>query len=189
MYWQVYLHKTAIAADELLFAVLQRARDLAGQGTPLGNYFPLVHFMGREISAEDLDDESLDLYAMLDDNDILNALKVWMSHEDTVLATLSGFMLNRRLPKIIISKTPFTAAQIQEYQEQVMKTLQVQDRENMSYYVRTGVLENHAYKSEGGGIPILSREGKVQDMAEVTDNYNLDALKDTVTKYYLTYLR
>lgn len=189
MYWQVYLHKTAIAADELLFAVLQRARDLAGQGTPLGNYFPLVHFMGREISAEDLDDESLDLYAMLDDNDILNALKVWMGHEDTVLATLSGFMLNRRLPKIIISKTPFTAAQIQEYQEQVMKTLQVQDRDTMTYYVRTGVLENHAYKSEGGGIPILSREGKVQDMAEVTDNYNLDALKDTVTKYYLTYLR
>lgn len=187
MYWQVYLHKTAIAADELLFAILQRARELAGNGNPLGSYFPLIHFLGREIGPAGLDDESLDLYAMLDDNDILNALKTWMGHEDPVLRQLSGFMLNRNLPKILISSIPFDDAVIQEKKKVAKERFALTDEHFLSFFVRTGVLENHAYKAEGGGIPILNKDGEVKDMSEVTDNYNLDALKDTVTKYYLTY--
>lgn len=189
MYWQVYLHKTAIAADELLFAILQRARVLAASGTPLGNYFPLIHFLGREIRGESLDDESLDLYAMLDDSDILNALKTWMSHEDPVLSLLSGFMLNRNLPKILISNVPFSESDVNQHRDAAKSRFGLKDAALLDYFIRTGALENHAYKTEGGGIPILSKDGKVHDVSEVTDNYNLDSLKATVTKYYLTYWR
>lgn len=187
MYWQVYLHKTAVAADELLLAILRRARVLASEGQHLGSYHPLVHFLGREIHEAEFDDESLDLYANLDDNDIINALKSWQQHPDKVLAGLSASMLQRKLPKILIRNTPFTEAEIANYKNEVISLYQLSHPELVEYFVQTGILENHAYKTEGGGILILRKDGSVQDVAEASDNYNLASLKDTVTKYYLTY--
>lgn len=189
MYWQVYLHKTAIAADELLFAILQRARELATSGTSLGSYHPLVHFMGRKLSSEDFDKETLDLYAMLDDSDIFNALKAWVNHSDTVISTLSGFMLNRKLPKIRIQKEAFSNSDMQHLKDQTETVLKPENPEDIKFYVRTGVLENQAYLSEGNGIPVLGKDGKLRDLADVSDNYNLDALKAPVTKHYITYFR
>lgn len=187
MYWQVYLHKTAIAADELLFAILQRARELATKGSALGSYHPLVHFLGREISIADFDAEALDLYAMLDDNDIMNALKTWMSHSDPVISKLSGFMLNRRLPKITITREPLEKSKIQEFEKQAIQIFGLNNPEHVKYFIRWGELENLAYLTEGGGISILGKDGVIRDVAEASDNYNLDALKKTVKKYYATY--
>jgi HD superfamily phosphohydrolase len=187
MYWQVYLHKTAIAADELLLAILQRARVLAAQGYHLGSYQPIIHFLGRKIDESVFDDESLDVYAELDDNDIFNALKVWKSHEDPVLSQLSACMLNRRLPKILIRQTPFLETDLEQFKPAVKERFGVNNEDLMSYFLRFGVLENKMYKSEGGGILILSKDGSIRDLAAVSDNYNLSALQETVTKYYLTY--
>lgn len=187
MYWQVYLHKTAIAADELLFAILQRARELASAGNPLGSYHPLVHFLGREISVAEFDNEALDLYAMLDDNDIMNALKTWMNHEDAVISRLSGSMLNRQLPKIEVGPEPFSEDILNHYREKMMQKFNLPNYDEVKYFVRTGVLENLAYLTEGGGINILGKDGILRDVADASDNYNLDALKKTVKKYYLTY--
>lgn len=187
MYWQVYLHKTAIAADELLFAILQRARELASGGKPLGAYHPLVHFLGKEINLEDFDTEALDLYALLDDNDIINALKTWMFHDDPVISFLSKSMLNRELPKIQIATEPFSKETIQEYEQKALRKFNITKAEDLQYFVRTGALENKAYITEGGGINILGKDGNIRDVAEASDNYNLDALKSTVKKYYLTY--
>jgi HD superfamily phosphohydrolase len=187
MYWQVYLHKTAIAADELLLAILQRARELAATGTPLGSYHPLIHFLGREIKEKDLNSESLDIYAMLDDNDIMNALKTWMTYEDVVLSQLSEFMLNRNLPKVAIQTSVFSAEKIAEYREHVKTRFGLKTDHEIDFFVRSGIVENHAYITEGGGIPILGKDGVLRDVAEASDNYNLNSLKKTVTKYYLTY--
>lgn len=189
MYWQVYLHKTAIAADELLLSILERARVLAAEGHHLGSYHPLVHFLGREISEEEFDDESLDLYAELDDNDIINALKSWKHHEDSVLSALSACMLERKLPKILIREFPYTREEMDKMGAEAMQKFGFTDQNLQPYLVRTGLLENHAYKSTGGGIMILRKDGTVQDVAEASDNYNLSALRDTVKKYYLTYWR
>jgi HD superfamily phosphohydrolase len=187
MYWQVYLHKTALAADELLFAVLQRARELASTGTPLGSYHPLIHFLGREISEKELDSESLDIYAMLDDNDIMNALKTWMDHDDRVLSQLSAFMLHRNLPKVQIRSGVFSDDIIQQCRSHAKKRFGLQTDHEIDFFIRTGIVENHAYRTEGGGIPILGKDGVLRDVAEASDNYNLSSLKETVTKYYLTY--
>jgi uncharacterized protein len=187
MYWQVYLHKTAIAADELLFAILLRARELASAGTPLGTYHPLVHFLGREINLLDFDNESLDLYAMLDDNDIMNALKTWMHHSDPVISILSNNMLNRQLPKIEIGPEPFSAEAINKCKQTAKAKFNITQEEDLKYFVRTGELENKAYITEGGGINILGKDGVIRDVAEASDNYNLDSLKKTVKKHYLTY--
>lgn len=187
MYWQVYLHKTVIAADAVLVSILQRARVLAHKGHALGSYHPLLHFLMNEVDTEHFDDEALDLFLVLDDIDIMASVKQWQFHEDPILSTLSKRLLYRKLPKVMISTIDFDAKEVAEASEQTMKKFGFSEGDTLQYLVKTGVLENHAYKSEGGGIRIMSKKGAVRDVAESSDNYNLAALKETVTKYYLTH--
>ncbi len=185
MYWQVYLHKTVIAADAVLVSVLQRARVLAHKGHGLGSYHPLLHFLMNEIDAAHFDEEALDLFLVLDDIDIMASVKQWQFHEDSILSTLSKRLLYRKLPKVEISTNDFDAREVAEASEVSMKKFGYSEGDTLQYFVKTGILENHAYKSEGGGIRILSKKGGVRDVAESSDNYNLAALKETVKKYYL----
>ncbi len=185
MYWQVYLHKTVIAADTLLVSILKRARFLASRGSGLGAYHPLLHFLTNDINAKSFDNEALDLFLVLDDIDILASVKQWQFHEDRILSVLCLRLLNRKLPKVLISATEFSESMIAEATDKAAETFSFSQADLMQYFVKSGVLENHAYKSEGGGIRILSKDGVIRDVAESSDNYNLIALKETVKKFYL----
>jgi len=185
MYWQVYLHKTVIAADSVLVSILRRARMLATQGHVLGNYHPLLHFLMNEINEETFDDEALDLFLALDDIDIMASVKQWQFHTDPILSTLCKRLLYRKLPKVFISNMETSPNLVAEATEKAMQKFNVSETEALNYFVKTGILENHAYKTEGGGIRILRKNGSVSDVAESSDNYNLAALKETVKKYYL----
>ena len=187
MYWQVYLHKTVLAADAMLVAILQRARELAKKGATLGTYHPLMHFLFKDVNASNFDDEALDLFLALDDIDIMSSVKQWQFHEDVILATLCRRMLHRQLPKIRIELNPISDAMFSLVTEQAAGIFGVSEQDASNYFVKRSVLENHAYKTEGGGIRILRKDGSIQDVAEASDNYNLSALKETVTKYYLIY--
>jgi len=185
MYWQVYLHKTVIAADALLISILNRARELAHVGHSLGSYHPLLHFLLNDISRENFDDEALELFLALDDIDIMSSVKLWQFHEDKILSILSKSLINRNLPKVKISKAQLSEADFEEAVKLTVEKMNISEEEARKYFVKSGLLENHAYKSEGGGIRIMSKHGEVHDVAETSDNYNLAALKETVKKYYL----
>lgn len=185
MYWQVYLHKTVIAADALLLNILSRARVLASAGEPLGEYHPLVHFLGREINAHSLDEESLDLYARLDDHDIMTAVKSWTVHKDRTLQLLSTAMLNRQLPKVKFFEVPVSEEMLSEIRKEQMAKFQV-SAEEAKHFAVSGLLENHAYKNDTGGIRILGKDGQVHDVIDASDNTNFSALNHLVQKYYLS---
>lgn len=187
MYWQVYLHKTAIAADELLIAILNRARDVAANHESLGSYHPLVHFLARNIGPEEFNEEALDLFLLLDDHDIMTAVKSWMFHEDPVLSGLSRSMLDRQLPKILVQQQPFSQSVIEECRRRTSGRWGEVVHENQQYFVRQGILENLAYKPQSGGIKILKKDGTVCDVADLADNYNLNPLGEAVTKHYITF--
>lgn len=187
MYWQVYLHKTVIASDAMLISILQRARQLAMAGSTLGTYHPLMHFLFKEVNASNFDNEALDLFLALDDIDIMSSLKQWQFHEDKILSVLSGRMLNRQLPKIKIGLEPITDEMFTLVTQQAANLFGISEELAAEFFIKKGILENHAYKTEGGGIRILRKNGKIQDVAEASDNYNLAALKETVTKYYMIY--
>ena len=91
MYWQVYMHKTVIAADQLLLSILRRAKEL--------NHSPF---------AFSLSTFDLDRFAEVDDDDIMVAVKHWQHSDDEILSTLCKNMVNRRLPAIRFSNEPFT---------------------------------------------------------------------------------
>lgn len=187
MYWQVYLHKTVIASDAMLISILQRARQLAMAGSTLGTYHPLMHFLFKDVNASNFDKEALDLFLALDDIDIMSSLKQWQFHEDKILSVLCGRMLNRQLPKIKIGLEPITDEMFTLVTQQAANVFGISEALAAEFFIKKGILENHAYKTEGGGIRILRKNGKIQDVAEASDNYNLAALKETVTKYYMIY--
>lgn len=186
MYWQVYLHKTVIAADNHLVAILQRARELAKMGSALGSYHPLMHFLFKDVVTGDFTQEDLELFVQLDDIDIMSAIKEWQFHEDAVLSNLSRRMLQRKMPKIKVALEPVGEAVEQIHKAQASSIFGVGDN-LVHHFVKTGVLENNAYRSDGGGIRILRKNGDVMDVAAASDNYNLSALKDTVVKHYITF--
>ena len=187
MYWQVYLHKTVIAADALLVSILQRAREMAKTGSTLGSYHPLMHFLFKDVNPDDFNEEDLDLFVLLDDIDIMSAIKEWQFHEDPILSEMSKRLLRRHLPKIKVQLDPIDFGVKQLMRSQAASIFGVSDERILDYFVHVGVLKNDAYRSEGGGIRILKKDGSVVDVAAASDNYNLDSLKDTVTKYYITY--
>jgi HD superfamily phosphohydrolase len=187
MYWQVYLHKTVIAADALLVSILQRAREMAKTGSTLGSYHPLMHFLFKDVNPDDFNEEDLDLFVLLDDIDIMSAIKEWQFHEDPILSEMSKRLLRRHLPKIKVQLEPIDFGVKQLMRAQASSIFGVSDERILDYFVHVGVLKNDAYRSEGGGIRILKKDGSVVDVAAASDNYNLDSLKDTVTKYYITY--
>lgn len=94
MYWQVYMHKTVIAADQLLLSILRRAKELN------------LSTFNFQLSSFDLD-----RFAEVDDDDIMVAVKHWQHSGDEILSTLCKNLVNRRLPAIRIANDPFADVQ------------------------------------------------------------------------------
>jgi len=186
MYWQAYLHKTGVVAEQLLISILKRARFLMAKGVHLNASAALLYFLNRAVDKDNFDRTTLDIFSQLDDVDILSALKEWQHVEDFVLSELCKMIINRRLLHIKIKKSPILTARFQEKFEQTKAAYQLTDEET-GYFVFKGKLENKAYDRYEQNINILKKNGKIVDVAKLSDHLNLNALSKTVTKYYICY--
>ncbi len=188
MYWQVYLHKTVIAADNLFYSILARARQLLGQGVKLGGYEPLLAFLGRQYDADDFvaDAHLLDLYASIDDADVMSTVKVWQRCSDRVLSTLCGRLLWRRLPKVEERGESFGEEEVERHIERVMQQ-ESMNREEALFFVGTGSLVNRSYSFSDSEIRILYKDGSCRDISESSDQLDRHFLEKAVKKYYLFY--
>jgi HD superfamily phosphohydrolase len=189
MYWQVYLHKTVIAADQLLLSVLCRARQLFRAGedlfvTPALRYF-LRDFEPKSIWNEQ--QSTLKHYVTLDDDDISIAIKMWTEHCDPVLSRLAAGLVNRRLLRIEMQNRPFAADRIESIRRQTASLYRISD-EHAAYFVCKGTLSNHAYNNAGAGESILvMQNGQPVDITEASDLENLFGMSKVVEKYFLCY--
>ena len=186
MYWQVYLHKTGLVAEQLLIRVLKRAKELINQGNQLEASAPLLYFLTHEISLEDFNPDVLETFSKLDDYDIISAMKTWQFHVDFVLSRLCSMIVNRVLLKIKIKNKKVKAQKLQEHIHKLMETHKISKRE-ASYFVFDGEISNQAYQKNAQKINILYKSGKVKDIARATDQLHLKALSKPVTKYYICY--
>jgi len=186
MYWQVYLHKTVVAAEFLLVSIIRRARYLAQDGAELFASPSLRYFLYRSVSAQDFksSDEAILQFSQLDDYDVMGAIKVWASHPDKVLAELCSMLVDRRLSKIRITKTAPTLDELAEHRATVAKRMDITEEE-ASYFVMSGMLSNAAYNQEDENIRIRFKDGTLKDVAEASDNFNISALSKPVEKYFL----
>lgn len=192
MYWQVYLHKTVVSAENLLINILKRARELASAGNEIYASLTLKVFLKNNFTPDDFRNNAevegrklLDWYSLLDDNDISIAIKEWQFDTDFVLSSLAKSLNNRKLFKIQFQPTPVTKAA----EEKILKKITGQlgcEGALSDYFLMTGELTNNAYDKHNEKILVLDKTGKTKDMQQASD-INLTALTKTVRKYYLCY--
>lgn len=186
MYWQAYLHKTSLVAEVILTKVLKRAKELTQRGIILPCSQPLLFFMQNKISQENFDSQTLNLFAQLDDYDIISALKMWQYHDDFVLKNLSSMIINRDLMKVKISEDKFSQEQVDALIAQFSKRNDL-TYHDASYFVIRGKIKNQAYNKEAEPIRIYKKDKTIEDVITASDQLNLKALTKPVTKYYICF--
>ena len=189
MYWQVYYHKTVVAAENMLIGLLKRAKSLILQGESLFATPSLLFFLSNNLDSNDFhtNREVSDWFAQLDDYDILSAMKVWVNHPDPVLSLLSQGLVSRRLFRIIIRNEPFTEEEIQQVKNAIRLSWPGLSQTELSYFIAQGTITNNAYNPESDKIKLLYRNGEVSDIADSSDQINVSLLSGTISKHFLTF--
>ncbi|AZQ58209.1 HD domain-containing protein [Maribacter sp. MJ134] len=186
MYWQVYLHKTGVVAEQLLIRILKRARYLIKRKQSLVASEALLYFLNHRIDIKNFDDATLRLFSRLDDVDVFGAMKLWQYADDFILSELCKMILDRKLLHIKIKNEPYKPEKLKDKFLKTQERFKLSDEET-SYLVFDGVIANKAYDRDEQNINILKKNGKIVDVAELSDHLNLNALSKTVTKYYVCY--
>ncbi|SHG32830.1 hypothetical protein SAMN05444483_10921 [Salegentibacter echinorum] len=186
MYWQVYLHKTSLVAEQLIIRVLKRAKELVAGGVKLPCSSALAYFLDNKIGPSNFTHKTLGIFARLDDYDIISAMKDWQYEEDYVLSNLCRMIINRDLLKVKIKKKKPSREKLQKRLLELQQRMGISEKE-AGYFVFSGEVTNTAYKSENDNINILHKNGKISDVAKTSDQLNLKALSKTVVKYYICY--
>lgn len=186
MYWQVYLHKTGVVAEQLLIRVLKRAKELVSHGRTLYGSTALTYFLKNQVTANNFTSETLHIFSQLDDYDILSAMKEWVHDEDFVLSNLCKMIINRDLLRIRLKKKPVEDEKLLGHIEKLKERYSISEEE-ARYFVFSGEISNLAYKKEDEKIFILKKTGKITDVVNASDHFNLMALSKPVTKYYICY--
>ncbi|MBZ9626777.1 HD domain-containing protein [Psychroflexus sp. CAK57W] len=186
MYWQVYLHKTSLCAEQILIKLLRRAKLVFETTQESIENSTLNYFLRHKIDSENFDDITLELFSKLDDYDIISALKVWQYHEDFVLSKLSQMILNRDLLKIKLRNEPINPSKLEEYLKKVQQSFNISEAE-ANYFVFDGSTSNLAYQPDKEHINMWFKNGEIKDVSSASDQLNLKALSKTVIKYYICY--
>ena len=186
MYWQVYLHKTSVAAEQHLIKILSRAKELARGGKDLFCSPALHYFLYQPVTFEmfGTHTEALEQYALLDDNDVLCAIKAWIAGEDKVLSLLSRSFINRQLFRGQLIESPLTDAQKQALNNEYAKALGISEQD-AAYMWSEHVSTSNTYSEKADSIGILYNDGTVRDIAEASEILDLASLTRKPTKRYL----
>ena len=189
MYWQVYLHKTVIAAETMLTGVLKRAKILAGAGEKLFATLPLQRFLGKSYNKSDFEADPglLEDFALLDDYDIFAAIKSWTTHKDRILSYMSRGIVERKLFRIEIRPAPFSESYLRQLKQAAVDKQLATNEEEAGYLVVSGITKNNAYDPGTGNIWILSRDGQLRDVAKASDQLNINILSHPVEKFFVCY--
>lgn len=186
MYWQVYLHKTSLVAEQMILRILKRAKQLTQDGVMLEASSALRFFLTRNTISKDFDHSTLNQFSLLDDYDIMSALKSWQFHDDFVLKQLSEMILNRALLKIKFKTNPIANSKVESIKKDLMLKYALEAHE-ASYFVFNGHVENLAYNPKKEGFKILYKNGKTKDILKASDHLSSKVLSKTVTKHYICF--
>lgn len=190
MYWQVYLHKTAVASERILVSALLRAKHLCAMGQNVFASPALAYFLRNNVNAQwfATHNECLGMYSQLDDSDIWCALKVWAQHDDKILATLAQCMIERKVWKTEVIDTPPAADHIDRLRASLADALGINICDT-HYFYDVVTIEKDMYDIGNDSITIIYKDGTKMDLSEASDLLNIELLSKKIRKYYLCYHR
>ena len=187
MYWQVYLHKTVLAAEKMLVKIIQRAKELIATGRNLRSCSDTLDFFLQNNLSKKPAAEHLDKFCNLDDYDVLATIKNWTQHEDVVLSTLCRCLVERRLLKVKLQAEPFDESWIAELRNAICHKLSI-GPEDARYLIFTGEAINTTYDPSEERINILFKDGTVKDISQVYNALIHQTISRPLKKYYICYL-
>ena len=190
MYWQVYLHKTAVGYEKLLINTLLRAKELAKSGKEIFATPALAYFLRNDVDDAwfATHDEALEMYSDLDDSDIWSAMKVWKKSDDKILSTLATDMLDRHLFKVEVTEEAPTEEYVNDIRQHIAARMDI-PLEDTRYMMSLTELGKDMYNPEDDSIGILYKDGSVKDISEASEILNVQLLSKKIRKYYLCYHR
>ena len=190
MYWQVYLHKTAVGYEKILINTLLRAKELAKSGKEIFATPALAYFLRNDVDDAwfATHDETLEMYSDLDDSDIWSAMKVWKKSDDKILSTLATDMLDRHLFKVEVTEEAPTEEYVNDIRQHIAARMDI-PLEDTRYMMSLTELGKDMYNPEDDSIGILYKDGSVKDIAEASEILNVQLLSKKIRKYYLCYHR
>lgn len=184
MYWQAYLHKTVLSAENMLVKILERARVLAQVEEGAFSSTPVLDEFLRTKESAQFIRNNLAKFCELDDYDVVASVKKWTHHTDKVLSTLSQWLLNRNMLKTKLQMQPFNEKEIEAVQRKAMEQLSLSSEE-AGYFVFDGIAENRMYNPGNEHINILYKDGTVKDISEIEYGLIQKAIDSPVRKFYL----
>ena len=190
MYWQVYLHRTAVGYEKVLINTLRRAKLLVQQGQELFASPSLQYFLKNDVDAQWFasHEEALQMYAELDDTDIWSALKAWKHSGDRILSLLATDMLDRKLFHVEVREEPPTTEETDNIRHQIAAAYDVTEDE-ADYLLYVAEIGKDMYNPDDDSIGILYKDGSVKDISEASEILNVQLLSKKIRKYYLCYQR
>ncbi len=182
MYWQVYLHKTVLAAEKMIVKIIERAREIFNATLKLN---ATLDYFFENFS--DMNDEALGKFCLLDDYDVMFAVKKWSSHTDKILSTLCKGLLNRNLYKCRLQTNAFDEKEIEEKRKQLALKMNISLYET-NYFIFTGEAMNTTYKMQDEQNNIISKSSIIKDISQVDDPLIHKTLSMPVKKFYICLL-
>jgi HD superfamily phosphohydrolase len=182
MYWQVYLHKTVVAAEKMMVQILKRVRYLIANNIPAASNTGLDFFLFE--FDEEMNQEALQKFCAIDDIDFSFAVKVWSKHTDVVLHTLCTKLLNRQLLKVRTQAEPFETIFIQKKLHEAATYLNI-SIDDAAYFVFTDEAINTMYKTNEEPIKILYKDGHIKNITAIDDSLINQNISAAIKKFYI----
>ena len=181
MYWQVYLHKTVVAAEYMLINVLKRAKYLVKNNKNIFTTPSLETLLKNDFSKTDFEKnpQILNSFATLDDFDIYTCLKYWQYNDDFVLSNISQQLLNRKILKIRITKKPISVKEKNKLKKLFIKKHNC-SKEEASYFIFSCKISNSTYNIKKSNINILMKNKNIIDITSASDQFNINVLNKTI---------
>jgi len=190
MYWQVYMHKTVLAADQMLKRIISRARFLIEKGKNVRSTIPVDYFIRTGIQREEIlnfqNREFAGMFFKLDDNELISSVRQWVENDDRILSDLAESFLYRRLPSIVLSDHPFGKGMTDEKMESLSRLNDFRSEDTDSY-IYTGCISNLTYAPAAPSIKILMKDGSLKELTELSNILRHEVLSKNNTRYYLCY--
>ena len=144
------------------------------------------YFLYNHVTFDDfaVESEALDQYALLDDTDVLSAIKAWISCGDKVLGALSRSFIDRQLFRGELLEKPLTEEAKHALNKHYAEVLGVSEEEG-SFCWSEHVSTSNTYSEKADTIDILYSDGTVRDIADASEILDLEALTRKPTKRYL----
>ena len=188
MYWQVYLHKTVVSAENMLMKALQRVKFLISNDYRIFTTPSLNVLLKNDYHLNDFQQNLsiLNNFSKLDDYDIYTCLKYWQECDDFVLSNISRRIIERNIFKVKVTNNPIVESEKEKMLESFSKKYNCSIEES-EYFIFSYKISNSAYNIDKSNINILMKTGNIIDITSASDQFNIDALNKKVNKYFLCY--